>query len=77
MPRTYLGNLEELLGDLNDITQGLDILDARFDGICVTILCCVHDIFDLLNLASRPFIVHRPPVFEDTVEDTQQAESHD
>lgn len=73
----YLGNLEQILSDLDNVAQGLDILDTFLDGAGVVGSGLVEDILDLLDLAVGPLLVQGSAVLEDAVEDGQQAEGDD
>ena len=72
---TYLGDLKQLLRDFNNVAQWLHILNACFDSISMPVPCSIHDIFDLLDLRICPLLVRWAAVFEDPVEDAEQAES--
>lgn len=73
----YLRNLEQLLGDFDNVAQRLDILDPFLDGAGVVAPGLVEDVLDLLDLTIRPLLVHGTTVLEDAVEDGQQAEGDD
>lgn len=74
---SHLGNLEQLLGDLNNIAQWLDVLDSCLDGLGVPCPGGVQDILEFLLGVLAPFLVHGTTILEDTVEDSQQTEGDD
>lgn len=74
---TNLGNIEELLGDLDNTAKLLDILNAGLDGIGVVGTSRVQDILVLLGLTLSPLSVHGTTVHADSSEDTEQTESDD
>jgi hypothetical protein len=73
----YLGDLEEVLRDLNDIGERLHVLDASAHSLGVTLPRVIQSALDAGDCAVGPLAVHGTTVFEDTVEDGEQAESND
>jgi hypothetical protein len=76
-PVSYLGNGEEVLGDVNDTAEVLDALDALLDGRGVVGTGRVQDAGDLVNLRLRIAGPGRTGVFGDSPEDGQQREGDD
>jgi hypothetical protein len=74
---SYLGNLEQGLGDVNDAAEVLDALDARLDGRGVVGTGGVQDARDLFRLLLRIVSPRRPRVLCDGPEDGQQRQSDD
>jgi hypothetical protein len=73
----YLRDLKQLLRNLHNITQRLNIFNPLLHGSRMTLSRLIQNILDFLNLSIRPFLVHRPTILEDPVENAQQAECHD
>lgn len=69
-----LGNFKKLLGNLNDTTELLDILNAGLDGIGVVGTSRVQNILVLLRLTLSPLSVHGATIFAESSEDTEQTE---
>lgn len=74
---THLGDLEQLLCDLDDVAQRLDILDSGLDGLDVAFPCRVQDVLVLGDGGGSPLAIGRTSIFKDSVEDAQQAKGHD
>jgi hypothetical protein len=74
---SYLGNGEEVLGDVNDTAEVLDALDALLDSRGVVGTGRVQDAGDLVNLRLRIAGPGRPGVLGDGPEDGQQRERDD
>lgn len=75
--RSYLGNLEQLLGDLNNSAQLLDVVNALLDGVGMVGTGSVQDVLLLLNLALSPLLVCGATILGDSSEDTEQTEGGD
>ncbi len=71
---SLLGNLEEGLGDINDTTHLLDVLDALLDGLGVVGTGRVQDTADLLDLGVGPLAVHWSGILSNGVEDGKEGE---
>jgi hypothetical protein len=69
---SYLGNLEQGLGDVDDTTEVLDALDALLDGRGVVGTGSVQDAGDLVRLLLRIVSPSRTGVFGDGPEDGQE-----
>lgn len=74
---SYLGHLEESLGDVNNATHLLNVLDAGLDGLGVVGTSGVEDVLDLLVLALSPGLVARATVLDETSPDSNQADGDD
>lgn len=74
---TNLGNLEELLGDVNNTAKLLDIFNAGLDGVGVVGTSTVQDVLVLLRLTLSPLLVHGTTVLAQSSEDTEQTECDD
>jgi hypothetical protein len=72
---SHLGNLEELLGDINNSVQLLNIVNALLDGVGVVGTRSVQDVLVLLNLAIGPLLVYGTAVLSNSGEDAEQTES--
>jgi hypothetical protein len=73
----YLGNFKKLLGNLNDTTELLHILNAGLDGIGVVGTSRVQNILVLLRLTISPLSVHGTTIFAESSEDAEQTECND
>lgn len=71
----YLGNLEQGLGDVNDTTEVLNVVDALLHGGGVVGAGSVQDAGDLLDLLLGVAGPGRAGVMSDSPEDGQQTES--
>lgn len=71
---TYLGNLKELLGDLDDLAQRLDVVNSLIHGLGVVGTSSIQDVLLLLDLSISPGVVERAEVFEGAVEDAEKTE---
>lgn len=74
---TDLGNGEQVLGNVNNTTHLLDILDAGLDSLGVVGAGAVEDVLDLLILSLGPGLVSGTSVLDETTPDGDQAESDD
>jgi hypothetical protein len=74
MIHKYLGNSEELLGDLNNAGQLLDVLHALLNGVGVVGTGGVQDILVLLDLTLSPLLVSRTTVLGNSGENAEQTE---
>lgn len=74
---SYLGNLEQALGDVDDTLHLLDALDAVLDGLGVVGTGSIQDASNLLVLALSPLPVHGTGILDDGTPDAQQTESDD
>ncbi|KAI7001185.1 ATP synthase subunit 4 [Hortaea werneckii] len=74
---TYLGNGEEVLGDINDAAEVLDAAHARLDGIGVVLAGGVQDVLELVGLAEGPLAVGGAGVVVDGPVDGQQGDGDD
>lgn len=75
--RTYLGDLEEGLGDINDTRHLLDIADAGLDGLGVVLPRLVEDALDLLVLGISPLRVGRATELDERSPRREEAEGDD
>lgn len=66
-----------MLGNLNNTTELLHILNAGLDGIGVVGTSRVQNILVLLRLALGPLSVQGATIFADSSEDTEQTECDD
>lgn len=73
----YLGDLEQALGDLNDLVHLLDVVDAGLDGLGVVGTGSVQDASNLLALGIGPLRVHGTTVLDDGTPDAQQTKGDD
>lgn len=63
--------------DADDVAERLDIFNSRLDGLDVALSGRVQNVLVLVDGGLSPFIVHGASIFEDSVEDAQQAEGDD
>lgn len=73
----YLGDLEEVLGDVNDTTKVLDALDSLLHSRGVFLASAVENVLDLVVLALGPLLVSGTSVDSDTSVDGEKAEQDD
>lgn len=73
----FLGNLEQVLGDLDDAAHLLDVLNAALDGLGVVGTGAVEDVLDLVVLRLGPLLVGRATVLDQTTPDGEQADGDD
>ena len=71
---THLGDLEEGLGDINNTSHLLDVLNALLDGLSVVGTGRVQDAADLLDLSVGPLSVHWSGILSDSKEDAEEGE---
>ena len=74
---SYLGDLEQGLGDVNDTAEVLDALDALLDGLGVVGAGAVQDAGDLLGLLVGVVLPGGAGVLADGPEDGEQREGDD
>lgn len=74
---SYLGNLEQGLGDVNDTAEVLDALDALLDGLGVVGAGAVQDARDLVDLLLGVVGPGGAGVLADGPEDGEQREGDD
>ena len=74
---SYLGNLEQGLGDVNDAAEVLDALDALLDGLGVVGAGAVEDAGNLLGLLIGVVLPGGAGVLADGPEDGEQGEGDD
>jgi hypothetical protein len=74
--RSYLGNLEQGLGDVNDTAEILNALDALLDGRGVVGTGGVQDAGDLVGLLLRIVAPRGTSVLCDSPEDGQERQSN-
>lgn len=74
---SYLGNLEQGLGNIYDTAKILDALDTLLDGCGVVLASSVQDARDLLPLLLGIVAPSRTSVFRDSPEDGQKRQSDD
>lgn len=74
---TYLGNSEELLGNLNNAGHLGDVVDTLLDSAGVVGTGSVQDILVLLDLTLSPLTVSGATVLANGGEDREQTESSD
>ena len=75
--RTYLGNGEKVLGNVDDTGHLLDVLNAGLDGLGVVRPGAVEDVLDLLVLSLSPGLVAGATVLDDSTPDGEQADGDD
>jgi hypothetical protein len=75
--KSYLGNLEETLGDVDNAAHLLDVLDPGLDGLGVVGTGGVEDVLDLLVVCLGPLGVHGTSVLDDAGPDGDEAEGDD
>lgn len=73
----YLGNGEQSLGNVDDTTHLLDVLDPVLHGLRVVGTSGVQDALDLLVLGLGPLLVHRATILDQSAPDAQQTEGDD
>lgn len=73
----YLGNSEQLLGDVDNTGHLLDVVNALLDGAGVVGTGSVEDVLVLLHLALSPLAVGRATVLGHSGEDGEQTEGGD
>jgi hypothetical protein len=73
----FLGNGEEVLGNVDDTGHLLDVLNASLDGLSVVRPGAVEDVLDLLVLSLSPGLVAGTTVLDETTPDGEQADSDD
>lgn len=71
---TYPGNVEELLGKINNTRQLLDVVNTRLDGVGVVGTGSVQDVRVLLDLALGPLLIRGATIFGDSCEDAEDTE---
>ena len=76
-PMAYLGDGEEVLGDVDDTTEVLDALNALLDGGSVVGTGRVQDAGDLVDLLLRIAGPGRAGILGDSPEDGQQRQGDD
>jgi len=76
MERSHLGNLKELLGDIDNPAQLLDIVNALLDGIGVVGTGSVQNVLVLLSLTIGPLLVQGTAILGDGGENAEQTESN-
>lgn len=74
---SYLGNLEESLGDVNDTAEVLHSVNARLDGRSVVFPRRVEDACNLRIGLFCPLLVGRTSIFANGPENGQQAKGDD
>lgn len=77
MGSSYLGNSEQLLGDINNTRHLLDVVNALLYSVGVVSTGSVEDVLVLLDLAVSPLAVSRATVLGHGGEDGKQAEGGD
>ena len=75
--RTYLGNLEQGLGNVNNAGHQLDIADAGLDGGGVVGTGLVEDVLDLVVLGLGPLGVHGTAILDEGAPDGEQGDGDD
>lgn len=73
----YLGNSEQLLGNVNNTRKLVDVVNALLDRVRVVGPGGVQDILEVLNLGIGPLLVCRTTVLGNTNEDAHDAEKSD
>jgi len=71
---SYLGDLEKVLGDVNDSAEILDAVNALLDSRSVVFPGRVQDALDLIGLALGPLLVSWSTVDGNTGVDSEEAE---
>lgn len=71
----YLGNSEQLLGELNNAGELLDVLHTLLNGVGVVGTGSVQDVLVLLNLTLSPLTVSRTTILGNGSEDAEKTES--
>lgn len=74
---SYLGNLKQTLGDVNNTTHLLHVVDAGLDGLGVVGTGAVEDVLDLLVLRLSPGLVAGATVLDEACPDGEQADGND
>jgi hypothetical protein len=74
---SYLRDLEQRFGNIDNIAHLADGLNTVLDGLCMIDPSRVQDIADLVDLTLGPLLVHRPSVFGDGHKGREQAEGND
>jgi len=72
---SFLRDSEQLLGDVNDTSQLLDVLNASLDSRGVICASRVQDVLDLVDLTLGPLLVHWSTVLSNGEENAAQTES--
>lgn len=72
--KTYLGDSEQSLGDINNTGHLLDVVNAGLDGASVVGTGSVQDVLVLLDLTLGPLAVSRATVLGNGSEDGKQTE---
>lgn len=72
-----LGDFKELLGNVDNTTELLHVLNASLDSIGVVGTSRVQNILVLLRLTLSPLPVHGATIFAESSEDTDQTECDD
>jgi hypothetical protein len=75
--KSYLGNSEKLLGDLNNAGHLGDVVDTLLNSVGVVGTGSIQDILVLLDLTLGPLGVSGATVLANSGEDRQQTESGD
>ena len=74
---SYLGHLEKSLGDINNATHLLDVLNAGLDSLGMVGTSSVEDVLDLGVLLLSPLLVRGTTVLDQSTPDGQQADGDD
>lgn len=74
---SLLGNLEQVLGDLNNAAHLLDVLNTALDSLGVVGTGAVEDVLDLVVLRLGPLLVGRATVLDQTTPDGEKADGDD
>lgn len=74
---SYLGNLEQSLGDVDNAGHLLNVLDTGLDSLGVVGTGAVKDVLDLLVLGLSPFLVAGATVLDESSPDGEQADGND
>lgn len=75
--QSHLRHSKEVLGDVNDTSQSLNVLNPLLDGTGVLLPGAVQDVLDLVVVTFSPFPVHRPTVMCDSPEYGEQRDHDD